>query len=240
MSGMRARHPHPSGKELSSFIFEVNVKAVGFYRRWQMSGLREKQKADRSQRILEAASRLFRQQGYDAVRIEDIAQAAQLSVGTLYNYFTSKGDLLLAIVSMEVEEVLSSGKAVIADPPADIAQALSRLIGIYYDHSLFYLSKEMWRTALALSIQSPDTPFSARYTALDGLLTAQVCDLIRELQIRGYARSGPEPDAIGQVIFNNLNQMFIEFVKQDAMPIATLHANVARQNAALAEMLTPR
>ncbi|MFN3077597.1 MAG: TetR/AcrR family transcriptional regulator [Alphaproteobacteria bacterium] len=205
-----------------------------------MTGLRERQKADRTRRILEAASRLFRDHGYGAIRIEDIAQAAEVSVGTLYNYFTNKGDLLLAIVSMEVEEVLETGKSVVADPPADIAQALARLIGIYYDHSLFYLSKEMWRTAMAISIEAPETPFSARYTALDALLTAQVCDLIRELQRRGYARPCLEAEAMGQVIFNNLNQMFIEFVKQDDMPVADLHAATARQNAIIAEMLTPR
>ncbi|ESW60149.1 MAG: TetR family transcriptional regulator [Rhodobacter sp. CACIA14H1] len=205
-----------------------------------MSGLREKQKADRTRRILESASRLFRDHGYGAIRIEDIAQAAEVSVGTLYNYFTNKGDLLLAIVSMEVEEVLESGKSVVADPPADIARALARLIGIYYDHSLFYLSKEMWRTAMAISIEAPETPFSARYTALDGMLTAQVCDLIRELQRRGYARPCIEADAIGQVIFNNLNQMFIEFVKQDDMRIADLHSATDRQNAVIAEMLALR
>lgn len=205
-----------------------------------MTGLREKQKADRTRRILEAASRLFREHGYGAIRIEDIAQAAEVSVGTLYNYFTNKGDLLLAIVSMEVEEVLASGKSVVADPPADIAQALARLIGNYYDHSLYYLSKEMWRTAMAISIEAPGTPFSARYTALDGMLTAQVCDLIRELQKRGYACPCVEAEAMGQVIFNNLNQMFIEYVKQDDMPVAELHAATARQNAVIAEMLAPR
>ena len=62
-----------------------------------MTGLRERQKADRTGRILDAASRLFRDQGYDAVRIEDIAAAAEVSAGTCYNYFSTKGDLLLAM-----------------------------------------------------------------------------------------------------------------------------------------------
>lgn len=204
-----------------------------------MTGLRERQKADRSRRILEAASRLFREHGYGAIRIEDIAQGAEVSVGTLYNYFANKGDLLLAIVSMEVEEVLESGKSVVTDPPPDVADALETLIGIYYDHSLYYLSKEMWRTAMAISIEAPGTPFSARYTALDGKLARQVCDLIREMQRRGYARKGVEAEAMGQVIFNNLNQMFIEYVKQDDMPLDALHRTTARQNAILAQLLRP-
>ncbi len=205
-----------------------------------MTGLRERQKADRTHRILEAASRLFRDQGYGAIRIEDIAQAAEVSVGTLYNYFTNKGDLLLAIVSMEVEEVLESGKSVVANPPSDIARALRVLLGIYYDHSLFYLSKEMWRTAMAISIEAPGTPFSARYTELDSLLAAQVCDLIHELQHRGYARADVDAAAVGQLLFNNLNQMFTEFVKQDSMSLSALHAATARQNAPIADLLARR
>ena len=38
-----------------------------------MSGLREKQKAIRHDRIIEAASRLFREQGYENVKMEAIA-----------------------------------------------------------------------------------------------------------------------------------------------------------------------
>jgi len=204
-----------------------------------MTGLRERQKADRTRRILEAASRLFREHRYGAIRIEDIAHGAEVSVGTLYNYFANKGDLLLAIVSMEVEEVLDSGLTIVAEPPADVAEALDSLIGIYFDHSLYYLSKEMWRTAMAISIEAPGTPFSARYTELDGKLARQVCDLIREMQRRGYARRGVDPAAMGQVIFNNLNQMFTEYVKQDDMPLEELHRATARQNAILAEMLRP-
>ncbi|MEY4872241.1 MAG: hypothetical protein RLZZ563_1571 [Pseudomonadota bacterium] len=205
-----------------------------------MTGLRERQKADRTRRILEAASRLFRDTGYGAIRIEDIANAAEVSVGTLYNYFENKGDLLLAIVSMEVEEVLEAGKSVVADPPPDVGRALATLIGIYYDHSLYYLSKETWRTAMAISIEAPGTPFSARYTELDGMLAQQVCDLIVELQRRGHVRGDIDAPAMGQVIFNNLNQMFIEFVKQDDMSFAHLHATTARQNAPLADLLSAR
>lgn len=202
-----------------------------------MTGLRERQKADRTRRILEAASSLFREQGYDAVRIEDIAAAAEVSAGTCYNYFSTKGDLLLAIVSMEVEEVVEAGESVVTDPPPNIAEALDALIRIYYDHSLHYLSKPMWRTAMALSIEAPGTPFSQRYTALDGLLAQQVCDLIAALQQRGIARRDFDVQAMGQVIFNSLNQVFVEFVKQDEMPLTDLHRISARQTGALAQLM---
>lgn len=203
-----------------------------------MAGLRERQKANRTRRILESAAALFRQVGYGAVRIDDIARAAEVSVGTFYNYFETKGDLLLAIVVMEVEEVLDSGTAIVTNPPATVHEALSRLIGSYYDHSLYYLSKEMWRTALAITIEAPATAFSDRFTELDRLLAEQVCALLEELQRRGIARPDIDPRAMGEVIFNNLNMMFIEFVKTDPMTLSALNADVARQNAPLAAMLT--
>lgn len=202
-----------------------------------MTGLRARQKALRHERILQAALTLFREAGYDAVRTEDIAAAAEVSVGTLYNYFENKGDLLLALVTIEVEEVLEQGAVLVADPPPDVAQALNQLIDGYFQHALIYLTKDLWRTAIALTIQAAQTPFSARYTALDQNLTEQVCALVTQLQRRRLARADVDAQALGQVIFNNLNQMFNEFVKLEEMSVQSLLATVHRQNNAIALLL---
>lgn len=202
-----------------------------------MAGLRARQKANRTGRILMAATDLFRVQGYDAVRIEDIADAAEVSVGTFYNYFQTKGDILVAIVSVEVEEVLLAGADVISAPPDTVDAALNHLVEVYFDHSVTYLSKEMWRTAMALSILNPDTPFSRHYFDLDTLLRNQVCSLIAALQRFGTARGDVDATALGEALFNNLNMMFIEYVKSD-MPLDVLKKAVARQNAPIAALIS--
>jgi AcrR family transcriptional regulator len=204
-------------------------------------GLRARQKADRLGRILSAASARFRRLGYDATRIEDIAEEADVSVGTVYNYFRTKGDVLVAIVSLEVEEILDEGARLIAEGPDDPAAAVGQLIDFYYDHSLVYLSKDMWRTAMALSISSPETPMSARYTALDTRLMEQVCRLIASLQARGLLRPDVDGRAVGELLFNNLNMMFVEFVKDDNQTLAALKSRVAWQNGPLLAslMVTP-
>jgi len=194
-----------------------------------MSGLREKQKADRDQRILGAATCLFREEGYDRTKIETIAAEAEVSIGTVYNYYQNKGDLLVAIVSMEVNEVLRAGAAVVADPPDDVAAAVERLISIYLDHSLVYLNKEMWRHAMAISIRQPDSPFGQRYSDLDDRLARQVCDLIVELQSRGQVKPDVDATAVGEAAFNNTNMMFTCFVKSEAMSLADLKGAIARQ-----------
>jgi len=203
-----------------------------------MAGLRAKQKADKTRRILESATRLFREQGYDSARIEDIAEMAEVSVGTLYNYYQNKGDILVATVAMEVTEVLEAGARIVANPPLNVAEALRTLIEQYYDHSLFYLSKEMWRTAMAISIQQPETPLSRRYTELDSQLCAQVVQLVRTLQVRGVVNSNIDVQAMGEVFFNNLNLMFMEFCKVEAMPIEDLKARVNAQHEPLAALIS--
>ncbi|MEM6889522.1 MAG: TetR/AcrR family transcriptional regulator [Pseudomonadota bacterium] len=202
-----------------------------------MAGLREKQKADREKRILKAAVTKFGAQGYRSVRIEDLAEAAEVSVGTVYNYYHTKGDILIATVAMEVEEVLASGAEIVANPPAGVHDPLCTLIFSYYDHSLEYLSKEMWRSAMALSIEAAATPNGKRYTELDQWLAAQMTDMLVALQCRGDVRADVDPVALGKVIFNNLNQMFIEFVKDDAATLSDLRDDVAKQMRPISDLI---
>ncbi len=198
-----------------------------------MSGLRAKHRADRHQRIIEAASALFRQSGYEGAKIEAIAAEAEVSVGTIYNYYRNKGDILVAIVSMEVNEVLNAGRGVVATPPKNVADAIDTLIGIYIDHSLIYLSKEMWRQAMAISTQQPGSPFGETYAALDRDLTDQTCELVERLKSLGLVKPDTDVRAAGEIVFNNMNMMFIEFVKREAMPLAELRAAIRRQNKVL-------
>ena len=198
-----------------------------------MSGLRERQKAIRHDRILDAAADLFREHGYEAVKMEAIAAAAEVSIGTIYNYYQNKGDLLVAIVSLEVSEVLRSGEEVIANPPLSAEKAVDALIGGYVEHSLHYLSKEMWRQAMAISTQQPDSPFGETYSALDIALARQTCALIEKLQDLKLLSRDADAAALGEVLFNNTNMNFITFVKTEAMGMAELRAALRRQHRAI-------
>ena len=200
-----------------------------------MSGLRAKHKADRDGRILDAAAELFREAGYEGAKIEAIAAQAEVSVGTIYNYYQNKGDILGAIVSLEVNEVLNAGRGVVTEPPRNVGDAIDTLIGIYIEHSQSYLSKEMWRQAMAISTQLPDSPFGRTYTGLDRALTDQICALIAKLQERGLVRRGVDARSLGELVFNNMNMMFIEFVKRDKATIAEVCAAISRQNHVLVE-----
>ncbi len=54
--------------------------------------------------IRDAAIRVFARKGYHATRAEEIAEEAGIAVGTIYNYFESKAQILLSIFEWEFEE----------------------------------------------------------------------------------------------------------------------------------------
>jgi AcrR family transcriptional regulator len=60
-------------------------------------GRRERRKADTRQRLLDAALASFAQVGYHASTFDDIANAADVSRATAFNYFPRKEDLIIGL-----------------------------------------------------------------------------------------------------------------------------------------------
>jgi AcrR family transcriptional regulator len=58
---------------------------------------REREKAIREDDIVDAAERVFFARGFDGATMDDVAREADFSKRTLYKYFTSKNQLILAI-----------------------------------------------------------------------------------------------------------------------------------------------
>jgi AcrR family transcriptional regulator len=55
-------------------------------------------KAQTRQRLLDEAQRLFRERGYAATSLEQVADAADVTKGAIYGHFSSKEDLLLSAI----------------------------------------------------------------------------------------------------------------------------------------------
>ncbi len=81
----------PPGKHITS----LDNKQTGLYS-YSMSQARAK--SDARQRIVETAERLFYAEGVRAVGINRIIAEAEVAKMTLYNHFTSKDDLILAVL----------------------------------------------------------------------------------------------------------------------------------------------
>ncbi len=82
------------------------------------------QGAERKQQLLDAAARLFAEQGYAATRVVDIVDAAGVAKGLFYWYFDNK-EALFRELATEIRRRLRRQQAAAMDPAAP---ALTRLL----------------------------------------------------------------------------------------------------------------
>jgi AcrR family transcriptional regulator len=71
--------------------------------------------------LVEVATRLFSQQGYEDTSIEDVLTAAGVSRGALYHHFAGKEALFEATLQLIEDRVMVDLQAVIAGAPSGVA-----------------------------------------------------------------------------------------------------------------------
>ena len=89
-------------------------------------------KSDKRNRIIYAALIVFSKDGFQNAKIEDIAKAADIGKGTLYEYFSSKEELFLQVFTNFKESVLSKFWVVLNDRGDPLAR-LKRVAKISAD-----------------------------------------------------------------------------------------------------------
>ncbi|MBN1536230.1 MAG: TetR/AcrR family transcriptional regulator [Anaerolineales bacterium] len=86
------------------------------------SGSRSERRASMMrQQIIQAAAPLFAQKGFHKTTTKDIALAADVSEGSLYNYFKNKEDILLGIIEDVAQEEVEKMRLVesLSEAPSD-------------------------------------------------------------------------------------------------------------------------
>jgi AcrR family transcriptional regulator len=87
---------------------------------------RERNKRQKLQRIIAAASELFAEHGVDDVTTQQIADAADIGTGTLFLYAKTKGELLLLVQNAHYADALERGRT----NAHDIADVLDAVMAI--------------------------------------------------------------------------------------------------------------
>ena len=201
--------------------------------------LREKQKADRMTRILDAARDLFARDGFDDVRAEAIAARAEVSPGTLYNYFGGKNEILLTLAAIENEHLLDLGNALVIDADTTAHAGLGRLFGIYYGARHMMLDRELWRHGFVLAFADVSNAQAERLRNTDHALRQQVIDAALTLQGMGKLRAGIDCAVFGAALYNNANMLFLEFAWSQDARFDGLLAQIDAMNAVLIDLALP-
>lgn len=187
---------------------------------------RAAQKLLRQRNIVRAAQRLFGSRGYQATAMEDVAREARLAVGTLYNYFPSKNDLLLAIVRRETDELYTSGERIADHPPAEPAAALSAICGVMVEGFLRD-DRALLRELFAAAVNSPAT-IGAKVFDSDLRLVSLLVRLIEKLQAAGDLVANLDAVRAAGVLYGICMTWITAYLMNDALTVETVREEVGR------------
>ncbi len=178
------------------------------------AGRQAARNAGKRRRILEAAQDVFGEVGFEAARMEEIARRAEVSKGTLYNFFDSKEDLLICAVEQASQDGLRTvTRAVDAAPgtPGSVLRATLRSLFVEVlplrTGGPNVLHQQVW-SLVARDPVARERVFAYLrefYRARE----AQFEAVIREGAARGELRDDVDPAEVGQLllaIFDGLVQ----------------------------------
>jgi AcrR family transcriptional regulator len=95
-----------------------------------VSSRREREQQMRQGMILDAASQLFKDKGFEASTVDEIAALAELGKGTIYSYFKSKDQIYVAILKKGLEAFQERMDLIVQNPVSAVA-ALHQLYDIF-------------------------------------------------------------------------------------------------------------
>jgi len=157
-------------------------------------GLKDKKKIKRRKRILTAATKLFQNMGYADTTMGDIATNADVGVGTIYNYFSSKNEILLSIVTdicieKKPDEILYEN-----DPVQTI---VSYLNGYLDQFSVF--DKEIWCGWFGTLFKEPN--LVEKGFELDMKIVIELAGICEKLQDRNLITDQATALEIAQLLY---------------------------------------
>jgi len=194
-----------------------------------MPGLRDRKKQELRHRMIQAAGRLFADQGLDDTTMEDIAAAADVSVGTVYNYFGSKNVLLLAGVEEDTDEMIARGAAVLAAPGTDPVDAVRRLLDVYIE-VLGSWDPRLLRQILGIAFQRiGGEELTKELFAMDQRLIEQMMTLLSHFQTKQKLRRNIEVYEATMLLFSTFVTHLFMLVSLEHVTTKDIHDHVGRQ-----------
>ncbi|MGH2409019.1 MAG: TetR/AcrR family transcriptional regulator [Chloroflexota bacterium] len=144
--------------------------------------LRERQRAEREQLILHEAERLLREEGYDGLVMDRLAEQVGISKGTIYQHFDKKEALVGAIILRGLERISEQLAIQRADSERPAAPRLEAILTLLVEESTAWMSiiTSPKRHELAAALGDHPGLRDARTRFFDGLRT-----LILQGQERG-------------------------------------------------------
>ncbi len=177
--------------------------------------LMDKKKQKRRKRIIQAATTLFQTKGYADTTIGDIADQAEVGVGTIYNYFTSKNEILLNLVAdicieKKPDEIIYEN---------DPVKTLYTYIYGYFNEFMIF-DKAIWRGWFAALFKEPNL-FERAY-ALDMKVVGELVGMCEQMQARDMISNKVPAQEIASTVYVLFISWMMSFIMLADMDLETI------------------
>jgi AcrR family transcriptional regulator len=184
-------------------------------------GRRERGKLEKRRRIREATREVFRRKGYEAATTREIAESADVAIGTLFAYARDKRELLMIVINDDREalpEVLPHR----GTGPTDVLEVLIS----FFEPRYRYWAKEPELSRLAVqqtidyNLARNPGPELARFEDGRRALIKQLADLFASEQKRGNVIASQSANTIAWLFMSIYQAEVRRWLRADKPSVA--------------------
>jgi TetR/AcrR family transcriptional regulator len=178
---------------------------------------KEREKGARREEIISAAEKIFFEKGLAVATMDEIAEAAELSKGTLYLYYKSKEDLYLS-VAMKGSEIMYQMFLRVWESGVPPIQMIADLGETYYEYFKNY--RNYFRMYYFFENSQVQSQVSPEMMAVCQQNDRKVWDLVVNIIQRGIdaglLRKDLDPLEAGVMLWSNSNGMMRIMDRQES------------------------
>ena len=190
---------------------------------------KEREKEQRREEILDAAQRVFFEKGLTTATMDEIAETAELSKGTLYLYYKSKEDLYLAVM-MRGMEILLEMLAEVVRSDDSVPNMLIRLRDAYTAY--FNNHRDYFRMMHFLQTPQFHKQVDDEMRKNCGMLNRRVWDLVNGILQRGVdegiLRNNLNPVEVGIILWSSATALMLRIDSEHQIWKETFHIDLAK------------
>jgi AcrR family transcriptional regulator len=166
--------------------------------------------------IVEAALALFATQGFASTPVSLIAKKAGVSQGLMYNFFSSKEELLREMITIGTKDIAESMEAytTIKDPREAIRVHVLKTVEIIQEHKIF------WRLLHAIRLQGlVIQTVEDQFKEITSSVTKTFEKIFRQLEY-------PNPRLEALLFLTQIDGMVILYLQDETIPLKKLAAQL--------------
>jgi len=180
-------------------------------------GLRERNKLEKRLRIREATRELFSAHGFEAATLRQIAERAQVGLGTLFQYARDKRDLTVLLFNEDLARLVDEAVAASARE----SRILDQIMAIWHPHYAFFAQDPALCRILLRDMYFYTVGREAlRFGETAGRLRRHLTSVVAAARARGELTRSASAADISALLFSVFESSVRDWMREEA-PVAS-------------------